>query len=315
MKRASYCFLQARRLGPGLPVVMMRASNFYFSRGHYEEALQCASSVLAKVREYDEPIFGYYDRTGIALADLLDRGLPVEYSASMAFLAHVRRTRPVPQVLAVWDHLRARSLIDVRAVREQLDYLFAARQYEAAAKTWCDFVDERGYRTENFVFNGGFDREWIGSRFDWAVTAIPEVEVARDTTVFKSGSASLRVDFLGTANLKYGHIMQSIWLPAGIYMFTAWVRTDGLTTDEGIRLRIVRANGAPGFGFVTEDVKGSTDWTRIQQVLSIPAPGSLAALQIVRRASHKFDSKIVGRAWIDDVELRPLSRAVASVRN
>jgi hypothetical protein len=43
----------------------------------------------------------------------------------------------------------------------------------------------------------------------------------------------------------------------------------------------------------------------VEQVVRVGAASHLVTVQVVRQASMKFDNKIRGTAWVDDVALEP----------
>jgi hypothetical protein len=53
----------------------------------------------------------------------------------------------------------------------------------------------------------------------------------------------------------------------------------------------------------TDHIVGTTDWTRIEQVVRIPESTQLLTVRVIRQKSLKFDSHIAGTAWVDDVSL------------
>jgi hypothetical protein len=91
------------------------------------------------------------------------------------------------------------------------------------------------------------------------------VEVARDSTMPYTGQWSLRIRFPGTTNLAYSGVSQMAVLKPGGYRFQACVRTDSITTDEGIRFRIVDAEEPVRLDLTTGQFRGTTPWTRIEQ--------------------------------------------------
>ena len=129
------------------------------------------------------------------------------------------------------------------------------------------------------------------------------VEAVRDSAAPYSGQWSLRIRFPGTANLAYSGVSQMAVLPPGAYRFQACVRTDSITTDEGIRFRIVDAEAPARLDLKTGQFTGTTAWTRIEQRLVVPQKTRMVQVQVVRQPSMNFDNKVGGTAWIDGVKL------------
>jgi hypothetical protein len=76
-----------------------------------------------------------------------------------------------------------------------------------------------------------------------------------------------------------------------------------LTTDQGLGFQIVDAEAPARLDLKTEPLLGTREWSRIEAPLVIPPPTRLVEIRLVRQPSLKFDSKIRGAAWIDDVRL------------
>jgi hypothetical protein len=54
----------------------------------------------------------------------------------------------------------------------------------------------------------------------------------------------------------------------------------------------------------TEQLRGTNDWTRLEARCRIGAGTRRIVVEVCRRASGKFDNKIKGEAWVDDVSLK-----------
>jgi hypothetical protein len=83
------------------------------------------------------------------------------------------------------------------------------------------------------------------------------------------------------------------------------VRTERLTTDEGIGFRILDPTAASRLDVKTERVTGTSDWRKIDQVFEVRPQTRLIQIQVVRQPSLKFDNNISGTVWIDTVQLTP----------
>lgn len=120
--------------------------------------------------------------------------------------------------------------------------------------------------------------------------------MSRDEKIYHAGHASLRIDFEGEENMDYNGVSERVFLGAGMYRLEAFARVKGITTDEGVALRVLNAQ--------TEKLIGTTDWKLLGATFAVSAPAKIVEIQIVRHSSLRFDSKIAGSVWIDDVSLR-----------
>jgi hypothetical protein len=82
------------------------------------------------------------------------------------------------------------------------------------------------------------------------------------------------------------------------------VRTDGLSTDEGLRVRILDVEDPRRLELKTEALTGTHDWTKVGTTFKIRAATHLLEIRLARDPSWKFDNKIHGAAWIDSLLLK-----------
>jgi hypothetical protein len=132
------------------------------------------------------------------------------------------------------------------------------------------------------------------------------VEASRDMTVRRSGKYSLRIEFDGKENLSYHGVSQITFLKPGSYRFRAYLKTEGITTDQGIGLRISQDTPSVHLDVRTEQAKGSTDWRALEKSFDLRQAG-LIRIEVFRESSEKFDNKLAGTVWLDDLELSQLN--------
>lgn len=146
----------------------------------------------------------------------------------------------------------------------------------------------------NVLFNAGFESEPRPSPFDWNISLVNGVEVIRDSAVGQTGKWSLRIEFNGKENPAYHHVSQMVYLDPGMYRFSGFIRTRGITTEQGIGIRIGSAT--------TEQITGNTDWKELSKTIEVAKP-SLLRLEIFRNPSGKIANKLSGTVWLDDIQL------------
>jgi hypothetical protein len=97
------------------------------------------------------------------------------------------------------------------------------------------------------------------------------------------------------------------FVQSGQYHFHASIRTEGLTTDQGIRFRICDAELPARLDVIVGQFKGTMPWSPVEQDLGVPPQTKLLRVQVIRQPSMKFDNKIMGTAWIDELRLEPIT--------
>jgi len=154
--------------------------------------------------------------------------------------------------------------------------------------------------------DGDFESDPAQSPFDWTFARTEGVEVTRDCTTTRSGECSLRIIFEGTQNLDFAAASQLTLVRPGSYRFHAFIRTQSLTTDQGIRFRIFDAETPARLDVTFGQFTGSSPWAGVEHDLVVSPETRLLQVQVIRRPSMKFDNKIGGTAWIDELKLEPL---------
>jgi len=304
-EEARRCFRRGVELGAGTPSILMRAANFHFRLGENRQALTFTIRVLAMTPEFDQVIFSSYARLGVSIEEALADGVPKQRRAAQAFLRHLLADASAGPAETVWRWARALAFVDDALADEYAGFLLAQRQYDKALAAWAGHFSARhpGFPQPNRIFNGGFEHEPAGSTFDWRIEPVEGVEVERDNATSAEGHWSLRLRFAGQENLAYRHVSQRAVVHPGPWRFQAQVRTEDLTTDQGLAFQIVDAEAPARLDLKTEPLLGTREWSRIEAPLVIPPPTRLVEIRLVRQPSLKFDSKIRGAAWIDDVRL------------
>jgi hypothetical protein len=234
---------------------------------------------------------------------VIEHGLPLDKGMAQRWFRHVLERRD--DAGAAWSWLERNHFTDNHAASTYLEALVNAREYRSAAGIWKQYLGNRAgdYPESNALFNGGFETEPTGAVFDWRIEPAAGIDASIDFHQTHSGKSSLKLHFSGDENLRYHHVTQMAYVDPGRYRFRAFVKTTGITTDEGIRFHIFGEGAAAKLDVITEPVCGTTAWTRIEKRLAVPEDIRIVKVEITRLPSLQFANKIAGDAWIDDVSL------------
>jgi hypothetical protein len=164
---------------------------------------------------------------------------------------------------------------------------------------------EGDYR-KPIYFNGKFEIEPAPSPFDWNFGHAECVEVARDCSIPGAGDCSLRISFEGAQNLDFAAATQLALVTPGRYRLHASIRTEGVTTDQGVRFRISDAELPTRLDITFGQFKGTLPRSAVDQDLVVPPQTRLLRVQVIRQSSMRFDNKVGGTAWIDELKLGPM---------
>jgi hypothetical protein len=96
---------------------------------------------------------------------------------------------------------------------------------------------------------------------------------------------------------------QKTSVPQGTYRFTAYIRTENITTDKGIAFRIFDPENSSLLDARTEQFVGTTDWKKVEQTVHVPRATKLVEIQVIREPTMKFENRVSGTAWVDTVSL------------
>jgi len=303
VEEARYCYSRALELGPDSPPILWRIAMFYMRIKEKHSAMKSMSQMLLVVPDYKSVIFNIYVVNMGNIEETLEYGIPQNRPIAQDYFRYLLRRAAPQDVKTAWDWLDAHSMVDERLGGEYVDFLIARRQLPQAADIWKHTVgaSDGAYLKSNLVYNGDFEMEPLQAGLDWKFSDGEGVRIVRDSTVKRSGSSSIRVDFGGNENSNFNRVSQNLILPAGKYHFSAWLRTADLTTDQGIGFRLVDASGR--VATVTKQLIGTNDWTPVEMDFTPTGPAQLFRVEAFRPPSWKFDNKVNGSAWIDGVSL------------
>src|SRR6185436_20815719 len=94
----------------------------------------------------------------------------------------------------------------------------------------------------------------------------------------------------GKQNVNYGDVWHYLPVTKGkSYLVKFWMKTDSVTTNEGIYLNVD--------GQSSEEQVGTTYWQEIK--IPFTATSDLVRLTVRRDSSKKFDNLLAGKVWLD----------------
>ena len=307
LDRARSCYQRALKLSGGVPQIWLRVAHFHFDQGEYEDAVSLSARVLETVPDYDEVLFTYFDHW-LPDPDPVFRAIGSNRRIMAAYTQHLINSGNMKAASLSWHRMQRSKWNDSRLTASYIDGMLRAHRYANAREDWVASVgpDCGEYPLRNLLFDGGFEREAGGSPLAWRIEPSEQFETARDSSIVHSGKWSLRIKFLGNENVEYANLSQTTWVTPGRYFLRAWIRADSITTNEGLRLELDDAEVPARLALKTEPITGTSNWRPIEQSFTIGPYTNLLMIRVVRDHSRKFDSKISGAAWIDDISLRRL---------
>jgi tetratricopeptide (TPR) repeat protein len=247
---------------------------------------------------------------------LLGDVLPTDVEAYSQALDFLSTSHELGAALTTWNRMLGlgKPLPLARAF-PLLDELILQERAEDAKKTWEQALAASGWPTpasqgNSVVGNGGFESEIANGGLGWREQPVTGAEMEVDTAISHSGSQSLRVDFDGSANLDFRHLSQYVAVePHTRYHFRAYLRTEQILTESGMRFVVLDPHHNDQLQFQTDDLNGTHAWTPVESDVTSGPDTHFLLIQLRRFPSRLFDNKLGGTVWVDDVTLTP---AVAS---
>ncbi len=304
LPNARYCYRRALELSREVPPIWLRDVNFHIQIEEPAAALVSAGRVLRTTSEYDALLFNYFDQIIADPAQVLSH-IGADSRATRAYTEHLIHIGNLDGATQAWRWSLAKGFNDVRLNVAYIDALLKGHLYEQAQRDWAASLgaDRGDFPDRNLLFNGDFEREPTGCALDWRILPSEGVETTRAKSLTKQGQWAISVRFVGLANVAYSNLEQLVRIAPGPHTLQAWIRTEQITTNEGLRFQIVDAEVPVRLDVRTASWTGNQDWTLVNQKFTVPAGTHLIAVRLLRQPSEEFDNRIKGSAWVDAVRL------------
>lgn len=214
--------------------------------------------------------------------------------------------------LEVWKRMVGlHQTLPIESAFPLVELLLHSSRGDDARQVWREALAASGNGNEaqtgaSLVFNGGFEFDPVNGGLDWHMDPIPGVTFDFDASAPRAGRRALRLKFSGTQNINFQNIWQDIPVESGRrYHFEGYLRTSAITTDSGVRFSITfpgTAQAPISLGSLTDD----HPWT-LQTADFTPEAGvHIARITVYRPPTQRFDNKLAGTAWVDDVSVIPV---------
>src|ERR671922_725013 len=310
-------FLHAKRAYPLSAEISWRYANFLLRLGD----LDAAFGEMRRAVE-TEPKRGAEALSRALSAELnidlvIDRVLPPLSDAYTGAIFDQVSEGHTANAVLLWNRLAALHP-KVLPLQTYTYYLVTAllreKQVAEAQSIWKQAADFAGFGNlpgppDSLLWDGGFESGIFGSGFAWTLPGgIRSVQFSFDTREKHSGNQSLRLLFNGRYNVGLNGPCAEVAVQAlTAYHFSAWLRTQAITTEQGIRFQLRAIGTQDTATVVTNDLRGTQPWTKVETSWTSGKNVQEMQVCVARLPSQEFDDKIQGIAWVDDVALVPVS--------
>ncbi len=325
LDQAEASLLVAVNLNPGSGQYRWRLANLLLRQGNLDEAFEEIATAVDLEPQLVEPAVVLLLKSGVA-SDRVEGLLPEDRIASLrlmrTMLSLLNRPGSVPAVGAGYDSLLntlwPRLLADPDPVtvvegRAYVDRLLRSGHLPKARQAWLDLTRVNGAfdadfgEGSNLVWNGNFGSEPLGTPLGWRIDRSATFAAERALGQGRGNSSALKIEFLGTENLSFSHVSQQLILePEAAYRLTAVLRSEELTTDQGVFIEVY-SRDPNGRLVSTEPVLGSTDWTLFEAEFTMPEGSGLAMIRLRRLSSQQIDNRLRGKVFLDSVKIEQVS--------
>lgn len=243
---------------------------------------------------------------------LLDQVLPAEPEAYLLALDYFASTKQMDPAMTVWQRLvQIKKPIVLDKSFPFLDELIIEDRSSDARKVWVDALAMAGLNSDpplghSLIWNGDFALDFAGGGLGWRWHAPIGVEFSFDAVPQSYGVRSAQFFFGGGTNPEIGEPAQYVPVePNRTYRFHAYMKTESITTEMGMRFWITDPNHQSAVNVLTENFTGSRPWTAIDADVTTSPQTHFLLVRLRRDGSRLFDNKLSGTAWIADVLLVP----------
>ena len=212
----------------------------------------------------------------------------------------------IDESFVVWKEINERNIDTEDFSERYMDFLLRNNEINKALILW-----EASYGKiddSKLVANGGFESKPVNSGFGWKIKKSDKAFIGYDWEEKVEGKYSLNVVFNGRENVNFQNISKIIPVDSeSDYKFTSYIKTDDITTQNGVFWELACYPIYKLFLTNTEIFTGNHDWTKIEKNISVPESCNALKITLKRNLSNKLDKFISGKVWLDEVRLQKIN--------
>jgi tetratricopeptide (TPR) repeat protein len=305
---------RAQSLNPTTPRLQWIIGNHYVLTNRPQLSFPYFRRLLDMSPDYAGPAFRLLLRAADDPEQVYTQILAQNKNPSLrfAFLTFLGTTGDYESAMRIWATMISdpgRSP-ELSSVKPFLDFLIEHDQIEDAKIIWDGLgrrglvAQEHGADSHSLVYNGSFERPPLNAGFDWRYSEEADLLFDFSDPSGRQGGKCLRIEFLVGRNEDFDLVNQVVPVaPHAQYHLTAYLRSEGLTSDSGPRLRVSEL-GCPNCPVVTsEQTLGTTDWHSVDATFTTQPQTQAVRVSLWRSAGRTIPRDISGTVWLDDVNL------------
>jgi tetratricopeptide (TPR) repeat protein len=313
--RARDSFLRAKAAYPLSAEVAFYYGNFLLRRQEYAAGYRELRRAVRTDRTLLPLAISRTWRSSEDVNELLNRMLPPDtdaYLQALDFFASIHKAEPG---LTVWKQLLAlRQPIVLSRTFPFFEELIREDRGDDARRGWREAIVAAGLpyrepRNHSLIWNGDFVSDFANGGLAWRWVPYPGISINFDSRErAPNGSRAVRLGFNGGRNFNLGAPLQYVPVePGRSYHFRAYMRTQEITTESGMRFSIADPNHPRVPSVLTRNFTGSREWTAVDADITTGPDTHFLLVRLLRKPSRLFDNKLSGTVWIGYVSLIPSS--------
>lgn len=319
--KARQAYIKAQAAYPVSAEVAWQYGNFLIGQGETREAAAQVRRALLEKPELVPGAVSQFSKAGVDLNQILEQVLPARREDYLAALNYFLSQNENDAALATWGKLAGLGQkLPLNASMDLIDNLIAVRRAHDAELVWRQALASAGRASQlntsgSLIFNGNFEHNLVNGGFGWRwiPTRGALLDLVGDIT--HSSTQSARVTFDGTANPDFSGLRQYVPVSPGVrYHFSAYIRTDAISTDSGPQFVIRTCHDPLQQLAQTPMMIGTHPWTEVRTDFTTGANTDCINVVLRRAPSRIFVNRMSGTVWVDNVRLFPAAAGGKSVR-
>ncbi len=297
------------KLNPMDPQTIWDVGVFYVVEGMPLQGMESLKRYIELDPEKQSEVYDLCYKMGITPEYILYNLVPHSFRFYRDYLGYLMDSNMLDNAVMAYKRMPKDGMNKDIFLR-LCNLLIAKGRYDDAMDVWKDLLKTIRGKTRlanpdgrNLIYNGDLDYDIMNGGFDWRLRKAEGVDVYVDNDIYMAGTRSIGITFDGEHNPDITVMKQIVVVkPQTRYMLKAHIKTDGLTTSNGLFLEVTGI-GCNSLDARSEVVTGTNLWKEIGVEFSTPDDCKAVVVAVRRQRSLRFDNKIGGNAWIDGISL------------
>lgn len=312
-EEAREAYLQAKKSYRTSADVSWRYGNFLLRAGKLPQAYAELRRAIEGDPRRAAAAFSRAYRANPDMDQILGQLLPGNQRVYVDVIAEAADSNQLAVAKIVWAQLLAlHPRLRIRDFDQLVSELLFAGEFTEARQVW-----DQGVGTMNLppllqlpgsvVWDPSFESDINGYSLAWQFPPIEQgISISFDKRERHSGNQSLRLSFDGKHNpsletpCTFGIVQ-----PGTRYHFSGWIKTQDVTTENGVGFRLRSSEDYKIPVVNTREIHGTNPWTLVEQAWSAGPDIHRVQICVTREPSDNPEVRISGNAWVDDVNLVP----------